>query len=165
GSRLEDAGAGSREGVGGGRGKGGGEGGGGGTAWCNRPPYPASFGAAAPVRRWGAGARAAGTALQPPSAGVVCAASSGARTTALRRFRAHPGRRAPGQGRSKGEPRNAAEMDARGGAVARAAPAAPGRARVARAARLLWRTGHPGQLALSLAGRPWSGLPSDRADR
>src|SRR5262249_32622811 len=71
---IEPEGGGWLEGVQGGGEEAGEERGRGGRAGGDRPPYPASFGAAAPVRRWGAGARAAGTALQPPSAGVVCAA-------------------------------------------------------------------------------------------
>jgi hypothetical protein len=111
------------------------------------------------TRRTGLGSRLAEARvsreklLTTPTTGAIRAASPGARTTA-RRFRAHLRRRAPGRGGSDGEPRNAAEVDARGGAVARAAQAAPGRARVARAVRPLRRTGSPGQLALSLAGRP-----------
>src|SRR5207302_1112740 len=86
----------------------------------NRPPGAADAAPHSRARGWCPSSWTTRPAIEPQVGGPVRAQDSGAPTPALCGFRAHAGRRTPGQGGIPGESRDAAKVDDQGGLVASA---------------------------------------------
>src|SRR5256886_16151312 len=131
----------------------------------NRPPGAADAAPHSRARGWCPSSWTTRPAIEPQVGGPVRAQDSGAPTPALCGFRAHAGRRTPGQGGIPGESRDAAKVDDQGGLVASALAAGEDGACVAGAQSQFRRVGDAGQLSVPMAGGARPGLPVDRPDR